>query len=211
LPWTILLFVLIWYRWRSTPSKKPLPHRSLLWFALVWLLTGLIGLSFASAKRPLYLGPLFPSFALLSALGWDHLRETFPKLKGREFYGLVVIFLIYIGAFLLFITPREKKETLRPLYKAVLNQEKNSSIYLVNPSETTQGAAVFYLGKKIPVLNDQDVLSGRFDDQPGTILLIDSFSSDNQLFSTLQSKGYHLFLQKKYEKIAGIYVYVNSP
>ena len=210
LPWTILLFVLIWYRWRPAPSKEPLPHGSLLWFALVWLLTGLIGLSFASAKRPLYLGPLYPSFALLAALGWDRLREKFPKVKGRELYGLIVIFLIYIGAYLLVITPSEKKESLRPLYKAVSSQRTNGPIYLVNPSETTRGASFFYLGRKIPVLNDQDVLSGRFDDRPGTILLIDSYTSDNQLFPTLQSKGYRLLLQKKYGKTAGVYVYSNG-
>jgi 4-amino-4-deoxy-L-arabinose transferase-like glycosyltransferase len=45
MPWTILLLVLLWYRWRPTPSKEPLPHGFLLRFALVWLLTGLIGLS----------------------------------------------------------------------------------------------------------------------------------------------------------------------
>jgi 4-amino-4-deoxy-L-arabinose transferase-like glycosyltransferase len=211
LPWTILLFVLIWYRWRPAPSRKPLPHGSLLWFALVWLLTGLIGLSIASAKRPLYLGPLYPSFALLAALGWDRLRETFPKVKSRELYGLVVIFLIYVGAYLLFITPKERKESLRPLYKAVLSQQTKGPIYLVNPSETTRGAAVFYLGKRMPVLNDQDVLSGRFDGRPGTILLIDSYTSDNQLFPALQLKGYRLLLQKKYGKTAGVYAYVIGP
>jgi 4-amino-4-deoxy-L-arabinose transferase-like glycosyltransferase len=210
LPWTILLFVLIWYRWRPAPSKEPLPHGSLLWFALVWLLTGLIGLSFASAKRPFYLGPLYPSFALLAALGWDRLRETFPKMKKCELFGLAIIFLIYIGAYLMVITPMQRKESLRPLYKAVSSQRTNGSTYLVNPSEATRGASFYYLGRKIPVLNDQDVLSGRFDDRPGTILLIDSYTSDNQLFPTLQSKGYRLLLQKKYGKTAGVYVYSNS-
>jgi 4-amino-4-deoxy-L-arabinose transferase-like glycosyltransferase len=210
LPWTILLFVLIWYRWRPAPSKEPLPHGSLLWFALVWLLTGLIGLSFASAKRPFYLGPLYPSFALLAALGWDRLQETFPKMKKYELFGLAIIFLIYIGAYLMVITPMQRKESLRPLYKAVSSQRTNGPIYLVNPSEATRGASFFYLGRKIPVLNDQDVLSGRFDDRPGTILLVDSYTSDNQLFPTLQSKGYRFLLQKKYGKTAGVYVYSNS-
>ena len=210
MPWTILLFVLMWYRWRPAPSMEPLPHGSLLWFALVWLLTGLIGLSFASAKRPLYLGPLYPSFAILAALGWDRLRETFPKVKGRELYGLIVIFLIFVGVYLLVITPSEKKESLRPLYKAVSSQRTNGSTYLVNPSEATRGASFFYLGRKIPVLNDQDVLSGRFDHRPGTILLIDSYTSDNRLFPTLQSKGYRLLLQKKYGKTAGVYAYWNG-
>ena len=211
LPWTILLFVLIWYRWRPAPSRKPFPHSSLLWFALIWLLTGLIGLSFASAKRPIYLGPLYPSFALLAALGWDRLREIFPKMKKCELFGLAIIFLIYIGAYLMVITPMERKESLRPLYKAVSSQQTNAPIYLVNPSETARGASFFYLGRKIPVLNDQDVLSGRFDDRPGTILLVDSYTSDNQLFPTLQSKGYHLLLQKKYGKTAGVYAYWNGP
>jgi 4-amino-4-deoxy-L-arabinose transferase-like glycosyltransferase len=210
MPWTLLLLVLLWYRWGPSHSKEPLPHGSLFRFALVWLLTGLIGLSLASAKRPLYLGPLYPSFALLAALGWDRIREKFPKIKRLEVYGLIVIFFIYVGTYLLFITPSERENSLRPVFETVLSQRFNSPVYLVNPSETTRGASFFYLGRKIPVLNDQDVLSGRFDDRPGTILLIDSYTSDNQLFPTLQSKGYRLLLQKKYGKTAGVYVYSNG-
>ena len=210
MPWTILLFVLIWCRWRRMEPKKPFPHGPLLGFALVWLLTGLVGLSIASAKRPLYLGPLYPSFAILGAVGWDRLREIFPKVKSREVYGLAVIFLIYAGVYLLGVTPAEKRESLRPLYKAVLNKQTNDSIYLVNPSEATRGASFFYFGKKIPVLRDQDVLSGQVDDRPGTILLIDSMTDDTPLFSTLQSKGYRLLMQKKYGKTVGVYAYMNG-
>ena len=108
------------------------------------------------------------------------------------------------------IPPMERKESLRSLYKAVSTQRTNGPIYLVNPSETTRGAAFFYLGKKIHVLNDQDVLSGRFDDRPGTIFLIDSYTSDSPLFPTLQSRGYRPLLQKKYGKTAGVYVYSNN-
>ena len=73
-------------------------------------------------------------------------------MKGREFHGLIAIFLIYAGVYLLVITPVERKESLRPLYKAVSSQRTNGPIYLVNPSETTRGASFFYLGRKIPVL-----------------------------------------------------------
>jgi 4-amino-4-deoxy-L-arabinose transferase-like glycosyltransferase len=211
MPWTLLFLVLLWYRWGPTQSREPLLHGSLFRFALAWSLIVFIGLSLSSAKRTLYLGPIYPPFALLAAIGWDLIREKFSKVKSWEFYGLVVIFLIYIGAYLLIITPMEKKESLRPLYKAVLSQQVNGPIYLVNPSETTRGAAVFYLGKRILVLENQDVLLGRFVDRPGTMLLIDSYTSDNQLFSTLQSKGYRLLLQKKYGKTAGVYAYLNGP
>jgi hypothetical protein len=173
-------------------------------------LTGLIGLSFASAKRPLYLGPLYPAFALLAALGWDRLREKLPGVKRWEVHGLIAMFLIYVGVYLMVITPMENKESLRRLYKAVSSQRTNGSIYLVNPSEATRGASFFYFGRRIPVLKDRDVLSGQFDDRPGTILLIDSRIGDNRLFPDLQSKGYRLLLRKKYTNTDEVYVYSNG-
>jgi 4-amino-4-deoxy-L-arabinose transferase-like glycosyltransferase len=209
MPWTILLLVLIWYRWRPAPSREPLPHSSLIRFPLVWLLTGLIGLSFASAKRPLYLGPIYPSFALLAALGWDRIREKFSRVKSRELHGLVVIFLIYIGAYLLVITPLERKESLRLVFKAVLSQRTDGPIYLVNPSERLRGAAFFYVGKRTPVLNAQDLLLGRFEDRQGTTLVVESHPDDNQLLSYLLSKGYRLILDKKFGKIC-VCIYSNS-
>jgi 4-amino-4-deoxy-L-arabinose transferase-like glycosyltransferase len=209
MPWTLLLLVLLWYRWRPTHSREPLPHGTLLGFALVWSLIVFIGLSLASAKRTLYLGPIYPPFALLGAIGWDRIREKFPRVKSWEFYGLMVIFLIYVGVYLLIITPSENKESLRPIFRAVLSQRTNGPIYLVNPSETIRGESFFYLGKRIPVLINKDVLLGRFEDQPGTILLIDSYTSDKRIFSTLRSKGYRLLLQRNYGKTNGVCVYSN--
>ncbi len=188
MPWTLLLLVLFWYRWGPSHSKEPLPHGSLFRFALVWLLTGLIGLSLASAKRPLYLGPIYPSFALLAALGWDRIREKFQKIKRLEVYGLIVIFFIYVGTYLLFITPSERENSLRPLFETVSSQRFNSPVYLVNPSETIRGASFFYLGERVPVLNREDLLMGRFEDRPGTTLVIDSYCDDDQLLSSFIAK-----------------------
>jgi hypothetical protein len=173
-------------------------------------LTIFIGLSLASAKRPLYLGPIYPPFALLAAIGWDRIREKFPRVKSQEFYGLIVIFLIYIGIYLLVISPSESKESLRPIFNAVSSQRTNAPIYLVNPSETIRGASFFYLGKRIPILNDQDVLWGRFEDRPGTTLVIDSLCDNDQLRNNLRLKGYRLLLQRKYGKAAGVCVYSNG-
>lgn len=209
LPWAVLPLVLLWYRWKPTHTREPLSHGSLLRFSLVWFLTVFVGLSLASAKRALYLGPVFPPFALLAALGWDRIREKFPKVKSGEVYGLLVMFLVIIGAHLLFILPPERKESLRPVFEAVSSQQTNSPVYLCNPSETIRGAAFFYLGKRIPILNDQDLLLGKFEDRLGTTLIVNSICNNNQLVSNLRSKGYRLLLRKEFEK-AEVYVFSNG-
>jgi hypothetical protein len=159
-----------------------------------------IGLSLASAKRYLYLGPILPPFALLAALGWDRIRKRVPRVKRVEIYGLIVIFLCYIGTYLFYILPSEKQQNLRPVFEAVLSQRTRGPVYLVNPSERLQGAAFFYFGKRTPVLNAQDLLLGRCEDRQGTILVVESYWDDNQLLSYLLSKGYRLILHKKFGK-----------
>src|SRR4030042_396260 len=123
MPWTLLFLVLLWYRWGPTHSEEPLLRGSFLRFALAWSLIVFVGLSMASAKRTLYLGPIYPPFALLAALGWDRIREKFPRVKRLEAYGLIVIFLVITGIYLLWITPLERKEGFRPLFKAVSSQQ----------------------------------------------------------------------------------------
>ena len=210
MPWTLLFLVLLWYRWGPTHSEEPLLHGSFLRFALVWFLIVFVGLSMASAKRTLYLGPIYPPFALLAALGWDRIREKFPKVKRSEAYGLIILFLLISGANLLFINPSARKESLQPVFEAISSQRKNGPIYLVNPSETTRGASFFYLGERIPVLNVEDLLQGQFEDLPGTTLVIDSLCDHDPLLSNLRSKKYHLLSQRKYGKATGICVYSNN-
>ncbi len=210
MPWTLLFLVLLWYRWGPTHSREPLLHGSLLRFALAWSLTVFVGLSMASAKRTLYLGPIYPAFALLAALGWDRIREKFPKVKRSEVYGLMVIFVVYIGIYTSLISPLEKKESLRSVFEAVSSQRTHSPVYLVGPNEDVKGASFFYLGKRIPVLNVGDLLRGRFDDRQGKTLVIGPLNGDHPLFSDLRSKEYRLLLQKKYGKTVGVYVYSNS-
>jgi len=209
MPWTLLPLVLLWHRWDPNHSRETLPHSFLLRFAFVWSLTVFIGLSLASAKRYLYLGPILPPFALLAALGWDLIRQRYRKVKRVEVYGLIVIFLIFVGTYLLFLTPSEKQQSLRPVFEAASSQRTNGLVYLVNPSERLRGAAFFYLGKRTPVLNAQDLLLGRFEDRQGTTLVVESYWDDNQLLSYLQSKGYRLLLYKRFGKNC-VCIYSNS-
>ena len=209
MPWIFLPIILLWYRCRPHHSSEPLPHGSLLRFSLVWFLTVFIGLSLASAKRPLYLGPLFPAFALLAAIGWDRLREKFPKVKRVEIFGLAFIFIIYTGTYLFFITPSENKQSLRPVFDFVSSQQSKGQVYLVNASESVQGASFFYLGEKMPVLGRKDLLTGRFEGRQGTILVVDTNSKDDQLFSAILSMGYREVFHRRYGKDEG-YVFSKS-
>jgi 4-amino-4-deoxy-L-arabinose transferase-like glycosyltransferase len=200
MPWTPLPFLLLRFGRDPNPSTIVFSHRFLLRFSLVWFLTVFVMLSLASAKRPLYLGPLLPPFSLLAALGWHRIREKFPKAKRGEVYGLMIIFLIYIGTHLLFITPSERKESLRPVFMAISSQRTFDPVYLINPSEALRGAAFFYLGKRVPVLYAQDLLTDRFEDRAGTTVVMDSYWANDQLHSSLRSKGYRLILRKKLKK-----------
>lgn len=202
MPWTLLLLLLWWTRWKPITPKESLPYHLLLRFALIWSLTVFIGLSLASAKRPLYLAPIFPSFALLAALGWNRIRERFPKVKPWERYGLIAMFFIYIGIYLLFITPSEKKESLRPVFRAVSSLQVKGDVYLVSPSEALRGASFFYLGKRMPILSVYDLLSGRFEDRPGISLVLDAYLDDSRYGSEIRSKGYRLIMRQKFGKDA---------
>ena len=209
MPWTLLPLALLWRRSEPDDSREALSRSFLLKFALAWCLTVFVGLFLASAKRLLYLGPILPPFAILTALGWDRVRERLPGARRWEFYGLITLFVVYTGTYQLFMIPSERKGSFRPVFKAVSSLQTDRPIYLVHPSEALLGASFFYLGKRAPVLNEQDLLQGRFINQPGTTLVINLHSFPGQLLSYLRSHGYRLILQKKYGK-EGVCVYSNS-
>jgi 4-amino-4-deoxy-L-arabinose transferase-like glycosyltransferase len=95
MPWTLLPLVLPWRRLQPSHLRKPLVHGSLSKFAAIWFAIIFVGLSLSSAKRALYLGPIYPPFSLMAALGWDLFRERFPKVKRKEVFALIAFFLVY--------------------------------------------------------------------------------------------------------------------
>ncbi len=210
MPWTLLPLVLLWPRSERDDSGEALSRTLLLKFSLVWCVTVFIGLFLASAKRLIYLGPILPPFAILTALGLDRLREKFPGVRRWELSSLMIIFFLYIGTYQLSIIPSERKDSLRPVFEAVSSQQASGPVYLVHPSEALLGASFFYLGKRTPTLNEKDFLLGRFANQPGTTFVIYSYWDDDQLPSNLRSKGYRLIFRKKYGKATGVCVYSNS-
>jgi 4-amino-4-deoxy-L-arabinose transferase-like glycosyltransferase len=210
LPWTPLPLVWLWYRQRRPRSEKASSLNLLSLFALVWFLTVFVGLSMASAKRTLYIAPLYPPSALLAAFAWAGLGKRFPDAKRLETYGMIFLFLAYIGVHFIILLPSEKKDSFRPVFEVIRNQRVRGPVYLYGGSESVQGAAVFYLGKIIPVRSRTDLMQEGFETPSGTILVIPFFSGDEQLLASLRAKGFRLLTEKPVRKIS-LRIYSNSP
>ncbi|MGO8987876.1 MAG: ArnT family glycosyltransferase [bacterium] len=267
LPWTPLPLVWLWHRRRNPRPEKSSSVDLLALFALVWFLAVFVGLSIASAKRTLYIAPLYPPSALLAAFAWTRLCEKFPKIhavrnssrcdlrpsgapnpagiilglnpsaepfdpalrkthspeyvEGQratisnrvrrfETYGIITLFSVYVAVNFAILLPSEKKESFRPVFEVIRNQQAHGPVYLCGGSESLQGAAVFYLGKIVPVRSRADLMQEGFETPSGTILVIPFFSGDEQLLANLRAKGFRLLAEKTVRKIS-LRVYSNSP
>jgi hypothetical protein len=207
LPWTLLPLVWLWYRRRHPRPEKSSSPELLLLFALVWFLIVFVGLSMASAKRTLYAAPLYPPSALLAAFAWTRLCEKFPKRI--ETYGMVLLFFAYVSIHFAILLPSEKKDSFRSVFEVIRNQQVHGPVYLCGGSESLQGAAVFYLGKIVPVRSRKDLMQERFEAPSGTILIIPFSPGDEQLLANLQVKGFRLLSEKSVRKIS-LRIYSNS-
>lgn len=197
LPWIPLPIIWLWYRRNYASSKDLFVHDFLALFALVWFLVVFVGLSMASAKRAIYLGPIYPPAALLAAVAWNGLRDKFPIVKGREIYGLIAIFLIYIGVHFFALLSSENKYSFRPFFEAVASQRKSEPVYLTPSRESLLGAAVFYLEKRVPILDNLKALPEDVENPSQRVFVINLSPANDELIAALQSKGFHLLLQKK--------------
>ena len=210
LPWTPLPLVWLWYRRKNPRPEKASSVDLLALFALVWFLAVFVGLSIASAKRTLYIAPLYPPSALLAAFAWTRLCEKFPKVKRLETYGIITLFSVYVAVNFAILLPSEKKDSFRPVFEVIRNQQAHGPVYLCGGSESLQGAAVFYLGKIVPVRSRADLMQEGFETPSGTILVIPFFPGDEQLLANLRAKGFRLLAEKTVRKIS-LRVYSNSP
>jgi 4-amino-4-deoxy-L-arabinose transferase-like glycosyltransferase len=210
LPWTPIPLVWLWYRRRNPRPEKSSSPDPLALFALAWFFAVFVGLSTASAKRTLYIAPLYPPSALLAAFVWTRLCEKFPNVKRFETYGIITLFSVYVAVHFAILLPSEKKDSFRPVFEVVRNQQADGPVYLCGGSESLQGAAVFYLGKIVPLCSRTDLMQGKFEAPSGTILVIPSFPDDEQLHANLRAKGFCLLAEKTVRKIP-LRVYSNSP
>ena len=99
LPWTPALIGWAVARgWRSRPGQSG-EGRNLLFLSLAWGLGGVLLLSLAGTKREVYLYPLLPAFAIMTAAGF----ATIPRWSGVVIRVLCGIFLLVLLVFSFFI------------------------------------------------------------------------------------------------------------
>ena len=140
--------------------------------AAVWILVTFLGLSLASAKRALYLAPLYPAFALLAALLWDQAVRTLPALRRLELPGSLAPLLTFVVLHFACFLPAERPKAFRPLFEIVEREgNEDRPVFLYQPNEALRGAAVFYLGRKAPVLSSPEALEATLADRSGKLLI----------------------------------------
>ncbi|HEY5656520.1 MAG TPA: glycosyltransferase family 39 protein [Myxococcota bacterium] len=149
---------------RLVRSSRPLDALPAIWFLVV-----LGVLSLASAKRNVYLGPIYPAFALMVGTWWARARAQPPNVRPWRWLAaamprsdagcslaLALYALAYLGYAIGVERPYSIEHDTRPLFEdaARLRDATGGSLVLLNPREAIQGAAVYYLGETLPVAWD---------------------------------------------------------
>ncbi len=173
--------LLPWLLWDAlAPEERRTVHTRgpLDAFPVTWFLVVLAVLSLASAKRNVYLGPLYPGFALMVGTWWVRARAEPPAIRPwhwlvavlpRSPAGRVAVLALYAAVYLGFAIGVERPHSLardtRPLFEdaARLRDALGSSLVLLSPRETIRGAAVYYLGQRVPVAEDAGQLGAGGD------------------------------------------------
>lgn len=150
-PWILLALVVAWMRWGPPRLRDRLLPGAEALFPAVWFAVTLLGLSVASAKRNIYLAPLFPAFAILGAQTWDRISQKLPRTRRIEPWLAPGFLLVFAAIHFGILLRTELPASLRPSFETISRETKNGEVLLYQPGEALRGAAVFYLGKVVPV------------------------------------------------------------
>ena len=151
LPWILLLLFLAWIRWGSPSCRERLLPGGEALFPAVWFMVTLLGLSVASAKRNIYLAPLFPAFAILAAQTWDRIAQKYQPAHRIEPWLAPGFLILFAAVHFMILLPNELPSSMHPSFEIVAREMEPKEVVLYKPSEALRGAAVFYLGKNVPV------------------------------------------------------------
>lgn len=153
LPWTFLFGGFLWDLFKD-PQKylSSGPRR----FLMLWFFGLLFFFCASSSKRSIYLLPLFPAAALLSACWLDEMlagRSDEAKLE-KKIYAVFGSLAVLIGGASFFVVPRlDRDKTFVPVCDAVKQNTDDGKGAVVgyNLSEMERGVFGFYLNG--PILN----------------------------------------------------------
>jgi 4-amino-4-deoxy-L-arabinose transferase-like glycosyltransferase len=175
MPWTLLFFFMLWLRLGSAKWREGFSLRGSERFPAIWFVVVILGLSAASAKRHLYLAPIYPAFALLCALWWGRVRERYDIGRRTEL-SLVALWVAgFVALRLTVFIPQDEQAIWSPMMASVRQEARDGDLVLYRPIEGVRGAAVFYLGKTTPVAENPEELSRHLAglDRPAVILVVD--------------------------------------
>ncbi|HOV87671.1 MAG TPA: glycosyltransferase family 39 protein [Syntrophobacteraceae bacterium] len=175
LPWTVFLAavpaLMLVYR------KKPVLDRNAR-FLVCWILFPFLLLVLSASKRPVYLLPLYPAFALLLSLLLRKATAEIPILARfpwdriwLSFSALVSLVLVIAGFVLAALY--NDKFTFRPLFAYYGKSPcAERPLYLYTPTEAVRGAVNYYLDRDVPVIQDETELEKVLDSrsQPACVI-----------------------------------------
>jgi len=190
-PGVVLLQWLLRDACASKPRRAVQGRRNLDRLPGVWVAVILGVLSLASAKRNLYLGPLYPGFALMLGCWWSRARLQRPRARWaralasavpRRASGWVALAVCYVGVYLgyalAFEYPRTAAYSPAALFADAERQRDatGAHVVLIRPRESIQGAAVYCLGETVPMARNEDWFE--MSAKPGTKYLAIGHADD---------------------------------
>lgn len=175
LPLPILALVAAARRWilKRRGASMPLQLEGNCDFYLVWFVTTLLGLSVASAKRNLYLAPLYPAAGMLSAHLWTYVAPSvsFTNVLRALWITIPLGFAAGRSATILHFGGRDVSYS--EVFDALPIVAPDRPIVLYRPTEGLEGAAVFYTGKEVPVAHTPEKLATALAMEPGAWVLLE--------------------------------------
>lgn len=161
LPWTVVLVAIVLL---MIIYKKKLPLNTNIRFLLCWLIFPFILFAMSEGKRPIYLLPLYPAFAvLLSFLIWKSITEI-PILARYKWKNILlavsgVLLVVFAAAGIMIGVLYNKKYTYYPLFEYYQKSEcAQKPLYLYSNIESMRGAINYYLNKDIPLITTENEL-----------------------------------------------------
>jgi 4-amino-4-deoxy-L-arabinose transferase-like glycosyltransferase len=144
-------------------------------FGPVWFATMLGVLSLASAKRNIYLGPIYPGLALALATWWARARQQAPDARTPRWLSaavaarpraqasaLLAFAMLYLAFNVAVESPASRANApsrIFALATAAQSRNQGSQVLFAGvPRESLAGAAVYYLGRTVPMVDSLDQL-----------------------------------------------------